>query len=427
MKEARVGLLLFLAMASVGWAQTEAAPPAPTSGILPGSQITGRNDVVNYAEFARPRRMIYYFQAGPQGFSAADREVLYRSVLIAVAPANPNVILFESPEPDVPSSAKGMEELARQIDADCWLSVTATGSMREVRVEVSTFDILRQQYFGQRVIQPGFPLDYRTLAQGFWDDVAKGIRADYGAVVDTVRVKIQGIPGTRIAGLGSKDLAIGGDGSLEVTLPNPATYTIRATAAGFYPVEHTFYLGYDPLSETLQQNRAARFSADFSMSNLQFPEARFWYFPVPATVYLRAGLTTYALGVYLINSTPSILRGNPLTRLNLGGGFFLSQPGRSVRFYTGLDGFVRIAHGSSYTGVDESSPFGGDVVAGIEYSPIVHLRFFAEYAPLIYYTPDSATFREVSFPNGEAVGGYIFSNGVSIDLRNVSFGVRFAW
>lgn len=414
------------AVAVLSWAQSSGAPPA-SAGVVPGSQITGGGNVVTYAEFARPRRMIFYFQANPEEFSSFDRSVLYRSILMTVGPANPNVVFFESPEVEVPPTQAGMEELARQIDADCWLRVVASGGMANARIEVETFDILKQKRFGAQVIEPGYPLDYRTVSQGFWDSVAETIKKDYGAVVDTLGVRIQAVPGTRVAGLGPKALVVTGKGTLELTLPNPATYTIVASAPGYYPVERTFYLGYDPVVEKLDQTRAARFAADVAFDALQFPSARFWYYPIPATLYVRGGITTYAVGMYLINSTPSILRGNPLTRFEAGAGWYFTPPGRRMRFYAGADINLRLAHGSSFFGIDPYAPAGADLAAGVEYSPTVHLRLFAEYTPVIYYTPDSSQFRLVSFAGGDSPFGYLFLNGFSIDLRDFRLGVRMSW
>jgi len=426
MRLSTAAFLMFCMISAAAWGQAGDAPQA-ASGVVPGSQVTGGDNVVKYAEFARPRRMIYYFQADPEEFNSFDRSVLYRSVLMAVGSANPNVVLLESPESEVPATQQGMEELARQIDADCWLRVSLTGGMANARIEVETFDILKQQRFGAQVIEPGYPLDYRTVSNGFWDSVTNTIRTDYGAVVDTLRVTVEGVPGTRVAGLGSKELVLGEGGALEITLPNPATYTIDAVAPGFYPVKRTFYLGYDALVEKLDQVRAARFGVDVDMNALQFPGARFWYFPVPATLYVRGGFTTYAIGMYFINSTPSILRGNPLTRLEAGAGWFFSPPGRNIRLYAGGDLGLRIAHGVGDFGIDPYAPVAADITAGIEYSPGVHLRFFAEYSPTVYYTPDSAQFRLVSFPGGEAVPGYLFFQGYSVDIRSFRVGIRYTW
>ncbi len=418
---------VFIAASSLPLCGQAAPAPSTVSSGEPGYQITGENDVVNFAEFARPRRMIYYFQADPEEFSAFDRSVLYRSVLMAVGSANPNVVVLESPDAEVPATSRGKEELARQIDADCWLLVSAFGGMDNARFEAATFDILKQQTFGAQVIEPGYPLDYRTITQGFWDSVAATIRNDYGSVVDTLRVTVRGLSGTRVSGLGSSEMTINENGELAVTLPNPATYTISATAPGYYPVTRTFYLGYSPVTEELQQVRAARMGVDLAGSTLQFPSAHFWYFPVPATLYLRGGVTTYAVGLYLVNSTPAVLQGNPLTRLELGAGWYFTAPGKSLRTYAGADLMVRIAHGVNVFGIDSYAPIAGAAVAGIEYSPTLSFHFFAEYNPTIYLTPDSAAFRLVSFPEGQTIGGFLFANGYSIDLRSYSVGVRFTW
>ena len=388
-------------------------------------------EVVDFAEFQRPRRMIYFFRATEDEFTPVDRFVLYSSVLMAVGNANPNVVVLESPDPEVPETEAGKHELARVINADAWLYVNATGGMENIRVEVETFDILTLEVKGRTVIEPGFPLDHRQLSRGFWDALVETVSTSYGAVMDTLEVTVRGLPGTQVTGLTAVPLKIEEQGLLTLTLPNPATYTMLAQAPGYYPKEITFYLGYESMSMDLEQSRAARFAVDTYLNNLQFLGARFWFFPIPATLYLRLGVTAYALGLYLVDGTPSIVAGNPLTWVGLDTGVFFIRPGGSVRLYAGAGAFLRIVHAVGLFGFEPTAPGGFEGTLGLEASPWISPRFFVEYAPVLYLSPDPAEFRRRTFPTslypGGVVPGYLFLEGAILDYRNVSVGIRFSW
>lgn len=392
---------------------------------------TQDNDVVEFAEFARPRRMIYFFQANLDEFSAADRFVLYSSVLMAAGNANPNVVVLESPDPEVPETEAGKHELARVIGADAWLLVSASGGMENIRVELETFDILTLEVKGHEVIEPGIPLDHRQLSRGFWDGLRTTLVDQYGAVVDTLEVTVNGLPGTEITGLTAVPLRVEEPGVLTLTLPNPATYTLVATSPGYYPKEETFYLGYDAITLDLDQKRAAVLGVDSYLNNFQFLGARFWYFPIPATLYLRLGVTAYALGLYLVDGTPSIVSGNPLTKIGLDAGVFFTRPGRNLRVYAGAGAFLRLVHDVELFGFEPTAPAGFEATLGLEFSPWLSPKIFAEYSPMVYLSPDPQEFLRRTFPSslypGGRVPGYLFLTKAIIDYRNFSVGIRFSW
>ncbi len=412
---------------------------APVSAQDPGTNASNE-PIVEFATFSRPRRMIFFFEVTEDTLTEYDRFVLYNSIMATAGSANPDVIVLEAPDTAVPPTLEGKHDLARIIDADAWLYVSIAGSMDDLRAEIETFDILRQTYHGALTIQPGVRTDARTLSRGFWDPIAETIRSSYGQVVDTVEVRITAQPGTRITGLAETAIELDGT-EITVPLPNPATYTYRAELVGHYPIDDTFYLGFDSVQIELEHIRGARWGVELYGNNIQFPGMNVTRYLIPATAFVRTGFTTYALGVYLVegfSGNAPLVSGNPLTNLSAHAGLYFSEPGRDLRWYGGGGAFLRLVHdfaadadGGPVFGVEPTAPFGFTPFAGIEYSPWLSLRFFVEYAPLLYRTVDSDEFRARSFPlhlypDGR-IPGYLFFDSFALDFRNVAVGVRFMW
>ena len=423
----RLCVMLFVGLTLIGPVFAQDSGPNSSDG-----------SVVEFATFARPRRMIFFFEVTEDTITEYNQFVLYNSIMTTAGSANPDVIVLESPDTVVPPTLEGKHDLARIIDADAWLYVSIAGSMESLRAEIETFDILRQTYHGAHTIQPTVRTDARTLSRGFWDPIAETLRSSYGRVVDTVEVRIAGRPGTRVTGLAETAIELD-DTEIAIPLPNPATYTYRAELAGHYPIEDTFYLGFDSVTIELDHVPGARWAVDAYGNNFQFPGMNFsWYF-VPATAFVRAGFTTFAFGVYLVeglSGNAPLISGNPLTNFSAHAGLYVTEPGRDLRLYGGAGAFVRLLHdfpsdGESVFGPEPTAPYGFAPFIGVEYSPWLSFRFYVEYAPLLYRTADPDEFRARSFPlhlfpDGR-IPGYLFFDSFALDYRTLALGVRFMW
>jgi hypothetical protein len=406
--------VLLLAAAAAG-AQDEQAKTATTSS----------------GAFGRPRFMIYLFQAEQDTLSPEEKFVLYNSILAAATEANPDVILLESPDQTVPSTPEGKQELARRINADCWLSVTASGGFANLTIQVETFDILRQETFGDEIIRPGFVVDFRTISRGFWERVVSTIKTSYGRIVDLSTFTIHGRPGTDLTGVPGGPYRLDNTGTLVQKIPYPSSFTMKAQAKGYYDTERSLFLGLDPLTVSLDQVAKPHIGAELRLSSFQFPGVRFWWYIIPAQLFLRLGLTTEYLGFYPIDNAPSVVVvGAPLSQVELDAGLFVSPAENLLRFFVGAGGYLRFSHPPAPTfAIDtDAAPGAVTLSLGAEFSPSRRIRFVMDYEPAFILAPDPRQFINLSFvansfPSGD-VPGYIVLPWGMFDLRNLYLGLR---
>ena len=375
--------------------------------------------------------MIYFFQAEQDTLSPMERFVLYNSVLAAAEEANPDVVILESPDQAVPSTQEGKEELARRINADCWLSVSESGGFANLTIQAETYDILRQQAFGAQVIRPGFVVDYRTISVGFWNNIVQTIKTSYSRIVDVTGFTVRGVPGTELVGVPGGPYRIDASGVLQQKIPYPSSFTMTARAGGYYEVQNPLFLGIVPLDLSLHQVAKPHFGAEVRLSSFQFPGVRFWWYPIPAELFVRLGITTQLFGFYPIDNSPSVVVvGAPLSQVELDAGLYISPAENLLRFFVGAGGYLRISHPPAPTFAIDTGGAPGAVMLslGLEYSPWHRVRFVVEYQPAFIFASDpqqfiNVTFVANSFPSGQVPGYVILPWGV-FDLRNLYLGLR---
>lgn len=382
------------------------------------------------AAFGRPRYMIYLFEAEAETLTEEQSFILYNSILSAAAEANPDVVILESPDPGVPRTKEAREELARRINADCWLTVTVSGGYPNITIEAQTFDILRQEGTGDDLIRPGFVVDSRVIARGFWGNIVGFIRDGYKRIVDVSPLVVRGRPGTELSGVPGGPYRIDETGVFSQDIPYPSVFTLRARSQGAYDVVRHLTVGIEPVELDLDQVSLPWFGAELSLSSLQFPGARFWASIRPARLFVRLGLSTQLVGLYLLDNSESLLKtGSPLSLLSLDAGAYILPPEQLFRLFVAAGGYLRIAHPEGHIGVDrDAAPGALTLSLGGEYSPSRRFRFVFAYEPAYILASDPARFISLSFaansyPSGE-VPGYVVLPGGLLDLRNFFLGVR---
>lgn len=406
---------------------------AVTVGIAaqePATGSEGASGAADLGTFARPRFMIYLFDAEPGALTDEEYFVLYNSILAVAAVANEDVVLLESPDAEVPTSKEGREELAARIDADSWLLVEVSGGFSNPTITVETFDILRQERFGEETIRPGFAVNYRLIARGFWDNLTQAIADNYEAIVDTTELTISGVPGTTITGVPGDDWTIPEEGVVSRKVPYPSSLQIIASAPGRYEVTIPQFIGIDPVSIELDQFQKPRFGVDAVLNAWQFPGVRLWYFIRPAEIFIRAGVHTHFVGLYPLDNTAQLLVfGWPLSFIDIDAGLFLLPAEQEFRLYIALGGYLRIVHASGYFGFDTlGAPGAVTLTAGIDFSPNRRLHFIAEYQPAFVMAPEPQEYIDVSFvqnryPSGQVPGHLLLDWGL-FDLRSIFLGIR---
>lgn len=381
---------------------------------------------------ARPRFMVYFFEVEPGTLNAEQEFLLYNSILTEVAIANEAVVILESPDPDVPPSRVAKEDLAQSIDADSWLHVIASGGLDNLTIEFETYDMLRRESTGWAIVRPGFVVDYRVLSVGLWDPLVETLRENYERVVNRTMLTIDAAPGTEIRGLPEETVEIGSTGRLGISVPASSTLSLEAELPGHYQETRDLFIGIDPVTLEFDPVEKPDFGIDLRLSSLQFPGIRFWYYVVPAEIFVRGGFSTQAIGFYPIDNTESLLQsGSTLSFFELDAGMYLTPAEELFRLYAALGGYLRFVHPSLSEIQLERDAAPGAITAGIavEFSSSRRIRFFLEYQPAFILADDPERYIDVSFvrnryPDGKVPGIYSLGYGV-IDLRNLLVGVRY--
>ena len=391
-------------------------------------------------QFARPRRMVFFFETEPDRLSPFDEFLLYNGILSTVGTANPSVVMVESPDRAVPASQTGKEDVARNplVSADAWLHIYVAGDLEFLTVRAEIYDMLYQELVSEITIQPGFPVSYRVLARGLWDEIAQEIADQFEPVVDTTEVTIKAVPGTEITGLAQGSHVLETN-ELAVSLPNPATYTAVATRDGYVRASTSFYVGFQPVSLEFVQRATPQMAVDAGISSFQFPGTRYWYYltPAPDEWFLRGGIATQLIGINFVPNRP-LFSSAPLTSITVDGGRMFLAEDSVTRLYAALGGFLRVTHEPQILGIDSDGAYGGlHLSLGAEVMPWAGVPFlqqfslFVDYQPTFFFAPSPAEFVEVSFswnafPDGRPPGFVVLDWGL-IDLRNLNLGAKFSW
>ena len=384
--------------------------------------------------FARPRRMVYFFEVEPGSMSSFDAFLLYNSILTSVAGSNDAVVIVESPDLIVPRTQEGREELARRVDTDSWLNVYVAGGLADLTVRGELYDMVLQRIVAEQTVRPGFPVTHRTLTRGFWQPFADAIDDGFEPIVDAGDVVITGRPDTTLTGLPGGPYRIDAAGRLDLVLPTPATYTLTADAAGFVPVTRALYLADEAVRVDLIQLPVYRFAVDLHASSFQFPGVQVRYHVVPGRWFIRGGATTQYVGVNFVpNRSLIAIRESLLSVLSIDGGTVFGGVDQFLRYGVAAGGVVRLRHHP--LGLESDASYGGfHLSAGVELAPwttepvLRAVRLFADYRPTFSLTDDPAGFIERSFswnafPGGRVPFIYAVPGGV-FDLRDLYAGVR---
>jgi hypothetical protein len=262
-----------------------------------------------------------------------------------------------------------------------------------------------------------------------WDDVAGFLAGIYpprggtpglpaeeaGGITLTVQAK----PGTAVSLSGparAKGL-VTDEGNTRIALPSGGVYEMQAKRRGSSPITRRLVIRGDR-SLALEQEPASRFAIDASLQ-LAWPGAAFSWTPVPDAFFLRAGLTTYILGLVLDGDM--MLDSAPLTSFDILAAAYISPLGRPWRAYAGLGGFMRLVHApGAFFGIDPLAPAGIEAVVGIE-APLPGKAFaFAEYLPMLYATPYSSLFASAVADSP----GWWFLPQAALQTLNARLGIR---
>lgn len=388
-----------------------------------------------------PRRLVLYFEQ-EEGLKFQELELLllYESLLAKLSGASRGVVIIEAQSGVVPGTVEERSRLAREQGADSWLSATVSGSMKSLRVSVSSFDLLKGRMVFESRLQSESPVGLIDLAKRFWDSTAQALLENYSLVevvappevketIDSIEILILAQPGTLVAGLSEKPLEVGQDGELIVELAVPGTYSFEALKEGYYPYKEKFYLENESKVIEIVQQPGARYALNFYLNNFSFPGFELSYYFTPNFFFARAGFNTFLLGICLTDQHDSTddnswLQSHSLSHLNIAFGSYLGREDRYYRWLVAGGLFTRLIMAKGYgIGLEPIAPFGIQAIIGLEFSHSEKRRLFLEYVPLLYLTKYPELMR-ASFPPDYEPWNYIFGKSYVVDFFNFRFGLR---
>ncbi len=378
-------------------------------------------------ETSSPRRMVVYFMPQPPaGFSERERILLYESLILSLSRASDDVLLLESPMRGGPPDIEDKNNLTLELTGDAWMTVSVSGSMESLSVSVETYDLVTREEFAGR-FGPFEEVEYRDLERRFWEPLEELPGRLFHRVSNKTKVTFTGVPGTKVYGFTEEAAVIDESGRLEFNLGNPSLFDYRAEIWNYYPVEGEFYLEQEPVEIDLAQEAGTRIGFDVYLYNLCFPSVNFIFYIVPNYFFVKAGITSYMIGLHLGSdsdeSTPPVFPSIPLNDIGIQIGTYINKEDQFIRLYGGIGAFTRLIVPEGFFGLDPLMPFGAYPIVGVEMSSLLKLRFFLEYTPTFYYSPRPDWFLASTNNDGD-MGIFIPLEVGAIDFLVFRVGVR---
>jgi len=226
--------------------------------------------------------------------------------------------------------------------------------------------------------------------------------------------------------LSSKPLEVGSGGTVDVDLPSPAPYSLRASASGYVPTRAALYLnGQTELTLSQQASPWLKFDAAFLDGFFPGVAATFALPALP--LFARVGFTTFRAGI-AVNAGDNLGASLALSQFTLLLGVYLGPEDNPTRWYVGAGPLLRVSWpaGASPT-IDQLIPFGVQAVAGLELPLFGKLKTFIEYTPGWYYTPQPELFVLSFGSNGGSTFPYFnMAPTGALDLFELRLGLRYA-
>jgi len=387
---------------------------------------------------APARRILLLVGQGDGASFDSDGITLITRSLLGALQMDPAVkaagLVFVDPvSPDAPSTDDARSASALAQGADGWLSVEVPSTTWNVHLAVRAYDVAQRKGVSDQLVPLQGDLTPLGLAAQNWSGVARvaadafsSLGGSTGAAVlstdagTSARLVLHAHPGSTVAVRGGPAVTIGTNGTGTITLAALGQYTLRATAPGFAPVTLSLYIGADR-EVTIEQPVAPRWALEASLVDLGYPDLSVSWFPIPDTLWLSAGFTTYVEGLAL--NQAEIFSSRPLTNLALRAGVFMTPSDSIVRPYVGMGGFARVVLSSPYKGLDPLAPVALQFVLGAEIAGRPQSRFFVEYLPTFFMTQMSSLFL-ASLGTGDTPPGWVVSPLAVADLFSLRIGYR---
>ena len=369
----------------------------------------------------------------PQGsqFTPGDALMILRSLHQHLQDGDGQVVVVEIPEMSSPATPEKMGAAARDAGADSWILLTLDGQWTSARLRIRSDDLLSNSTVADFSATRATWISPASLPTESWADAVEAVAGKFpmvespaapGADERLARLTITALPGSVITGLGAAPIRIDANGSAFRMLPAAREYSLRTSLPGYMVAAQRIFLSGDRELAVVQQ-KSSRWGLDVSLSDSRAPGMDFTMAFPTLPLFVRLGVTTYALALDL--SQTEVFLSDPLTNLELRAGIYLSPDDRFFRFYVGLGGFARIVHAAgTFPVFDPVAPLGFMLLAGTEVPVSARGRLYFEYTPSIYLTSVPDALRASLGPDNSPPGWlFAFSEGFNL----LSFRVGYRW
>jgi hypothetical protein len=293
----------------------------------------------------------------------------------------------------------------------------------------------------------------RSLQRSFWREILIDIEQKYSQVTGKLEIKkvieyqsdirdaieqkgvkvvIEANPGTRICGLSTDVLVVNDRGIAKVELAQASTYRMKALCTGFYPVEESFYVGYEPVKITLQQQPASRIAFDLYLHHVDYLGAGFLYYIYPNLVFAELSATTYIKKLIWPVEGDTRDWESPLFPVFLTAGFYVNNEDLFFRYGFNAGVFLRFFFDDNKGKIvlDPVSSWGIKLLGfHAEFSGFPKIHFFYEHNILLYFTenPDllEAAVKGKIEPRDINPGVYPDTSTHALNFFDIKLGVRF--
>ncbi len=408
-----VGLLYILSIFFLtlenGWAQQEGTREEPSYPI---------------------RKVMVFFRT--EGMGSEESTIFYDSLVIYLQGNPYNKRIVEGLPIVGPDSLNDRASVSFRRACDSWIMVRVKKQTEEIEVAYQLYDIPYESYRAEAKFTSEFP-SARDRSTFFWKPIREALRELPALPKDPV-FTLRGVPGTKVLGLPGGVKQLNADGIATFAAPTPATYAFRAEKLGYEPLEQQVLLKEKGGDIVLVQKRGALVNLDFSLWNGQFPAFYIGFLPIPNSLFIKLGLTSFSsgLGPFLVNDSkfePFV--SYPLMTVDLQMGGYLSSADASVRVYMGAGLCIRVFYSDLRTMLDPVLPFGGYPLIGIEYAPKKGNSVFLEYTPRILFldaqtdgSVSTGSYLQTSFFKDSLISGTAVEDWFWLELISFRLGYR---
>jgi len=378
-----------------------------------------------------PRRLVLAVTR-PLGskFTPGDALMIVRSLHQRLQEADGQLVVVEASEVPAPATPEGMGAAARDSGADSWLLLTLDGQWTSARLGIRADDLLSNSRVADFSATRTTWSSPASLPSETWADAVEAIAGKFpmaesaalpAADEQLARLTITALPGSVVTGLGAPPIRIDSNGSAFRMLPAAREYSLRTSLPGYMVVTQRIFLSGDR-ELGVEQKKSSRWGLDISLSDSRAPGMDFTMALPTLSLFVRLGVTTYALALAL--SQTEVFLSDPLTNVELRAGIYLSPEDRFLRFYTGLGVFTRIVHAKdTFPMFDPVAPLGFMLLVGTEVPVSARGRLYFEYTPSIYLTNMPDTLRASFGPDNAP--GWLFAASEGFNL--LSFRIGYRW